>query len=107
MLFLTSQLKESVVGVPVWVDGIGILRNYYPFEKLFFKTVFPPLKKMSRQVHPDCAEYCTVVEGEMIDLETGRIYKKGQTANWKAGVVHSPKSNTNEKLLVHVYFEEV
>lgn len=90
-----------------WVNGIAIIRYPTDYNGLFFGTVFPPFKAMAEQLHSDCIEYCYVIQGEMIDEITGEVYKVGEEAVWQAGKIHRPKNNTNEKLIVHVYFKEI
>lgn len=103
-----NDLKAFKIGVLAKVDGIYIIRYGTAFDGLFFVTVFPPRGVMSKQRHPKLKEWCFIVEGEMKDLVSGRVYKKGDFAVYDANDPHEPINNSeSEKLILHVYFETI
>lgn len=103
-----GMLKELDMNVVYEVDNLFIVKYVTAYIGLFFKTVFPPGASMSRHHHSGCIEYCYVIEGQMVDWETGKVYNEGDLAKYKAGEIHWPKNKSlTKKLVVHVYFEEV
>lgn len=103
-----AKLTLLKIGEKHVIDGIFIIRQIIPFDLLFFKTIFPPGVEMSRQKHHDCVEWCYIIEGEMIDRETGIVYNKGNLLKLMPDEIHKPCNNlTDRKLILDVYFQKI
>lgn len=103
-----NDLKSFKPSVLAKVDGIYIIRYRTAFFGLFFVTVFPPGGIMTKQRHPKLQEWCFVIEGEMKDLYSGEVYKKGDYVVYDANEPHEPVNHSkSQKLILHVYFKTI
>ena len=53
--------------------------------------------------HNDVIESTEVIYGELLDTSSGKVYKKGDVAQWEKGEKHTPIAMF--KTLVHVLFK--
>ena len=89
-------------------NGVFYIKRHTKYNGLFFETIMSPGAGMGWQMHPGCIEFCLVVEGEMIDKQTGKVYSQGEWATWTDKDPHIPCNNSNnKKVVLHVYFKEI
>lgn len=89
-------------------NGVFYIKRHTKYNGLFFETIMSPGSGMGWQIHPNCVEHLLVLEGEMIDKFTGKVYKKGEWGHWSDKESHTPCNNSNnKKLVLHVYFKEI
>ena len=91
----------------VWVDineKLKVKKRKNRFKDyLNFDVIMQKDAEFGEHFHNDVIESTEVISGEMLDTSDGKIYKKGDVANWDEGVRHTPISTKETEL--HVLFK--
>jgi len=88
-----------------WVnlsEGVKIRKRLDLFKNiLVFDTVMKQGKEFGLHKHSDCVEVVDVLEGELVDLATGKKYIAGEQIYYEKGIRHLPLAITFTKLTVY------
>jgi len=101
-----DDLKSFPLGVWVEIGGnIKAKKRKNRFSDfLNFDIEMKAGAEFSEHFHTDIIESTEVMQGEMFDVSSGKIYKTGDVANYNEGQKHKPIA-TKETLL-HVLFKK-
>ncbi len=82
-------------------DKVRVRKRQNRFKNyLNFDTEMKEGGEFGTHFHGDMIESCEVLMGELIDLEDGKIYKKGDVLHYDNGVKHTVMANENSFLNV-------
>ena len=102
-----ESLASWEVGEVKNLDGNLTTKIYEDKHHMKFKSIIPSGTSFLLQWH-DMIEHCIVLQGEMIDRETGKVFKAGDVATFLKGVKHVPANRGivkgGEPLVVSVTF---
>lgn len=102
-----GDLDSFPVNVWVWIgDNIKAKKRKNRFKNyLNFSVEMDEGAAFAEHFHADAIESTEVLEGEFLDMTTGKLYKVGDVADYKEGKRHKPIATKKTEL--HVLFKKV
>lgn len=95
--------RNFKVGVPVSINGTSNTCLRKTKNSIQINTIIPPGESFPNHWH-DFSERCTVLRGELIDKNTGKIWKSGQVVIFEPFQEHLPAAHGEQEVRVIVDF---